>query len=199
MTTDSKPQDGIVLSREVEVIVTDDKRLKTIGEAFSNDVCRKILIKIFQGFTTALEISKELNASLPLVVYHLEKLLKAGLIHAPTVKLSRKGRPVKHYAPLVLSILIVPAPLVQIHGMNRTLRKAVIALRDKLLLLLNFVASTFVAYLFLFNTLFRGTYIIPRPLVLEDYFPLLAATILGGFVAIAIQYILTSRWSEGRR
>jgi DNA-binding Lrp family transcriptional regulator len=82
---------------EIEIISLDDERLKILGEEISSDTGRAILSCIFQGKTTAGEIARTLNLSLPLVIYHIERLMKTTIIKIAGVELNSKGRERKVY------------------------------------------------------------------------------------------------------
>ena len=92
----------------VEVISTDDKRIKIIGEELGNDTGRAIFTTISKGITSPNELAKILNASLPLVNWHINRLVQVGLVRVEELKMSSKNRPVRYYGPAKTMLVIVP-------------------------------------------------------------------------------------------
>jgi DNA-binding transcriptional ArsR family regulator len=99
----------------VDVVACDNprdiQRLKLIGEELDNDTGRSVFDAVYRGVETISEIAVELNLTVQLVSYHIEKLLLAGLIEERRDShwISEKGREVKHYSPSKIAILIVPS------------------------------------------------------------------------------------------
>ncbi len=91
---------------EVEILSMTDERLKILGEELSNDTSRAILNCIFEGKRTTGEIANTLNLSLPLVIYHIERLLKTNIIKIANVELNSKGREKKVYDAKRAAIII---------------------------------------------------------------------------------------------
>ena len=198
MAQESESHTLIIPAEKVEVVVTDDARVKKIGEAFSDDTSRRIVERILEGASSALEVSRALNVSLPLVAYHLERLLEVGLIRVSAVKPSRKGRPMRIYSPLAVAILILPARLVRTHGLHAVLRTVVAAMGEKLLLLSGFVLLTLLTHSIISNTIFRGEFVTSGPIPLKDLL-LLAETFIAGLTTIATHSLLKSRRLRNRR
>lgn len=93
----------------LEVISTDDERIKIIGEELANDNGRAIFGKISQGVTSSNEIAKSLGISLPLVNWHVNRLMGVGLIKVEKVEMSQKNKQMKYYGPVKTALVIVPA------------------------------------------------------------------------------------------
>ena len=53
----------------IEIISTEDERIKIIGEELANDTGRAIFGKISQGMASTNDLAKALSTSLPLVRY----------------------------------------------------------------------------------------------------------------------------------
>lgn len=68
-------------SEKIEILSTDDLKIKTIGELLSNDSSRVILNLISSQEMTASEISNKTQMSLELVRYHLQKMLDIGTVN----------------------------------------------------------------------------------------------------------------------
>jgi hypothetical protein len=59
----------IELAKKVEIISTDDDKIKSIGELLSSDSSRNILKLLFDQVLTANQIAQKTEISLPLVIY----------------------------------------------------------------------------------------------------------------------------------
>lgn len=103
------PDDLTVKAEEhLEVISTEDERIKIIGEELANDTGRAIFGKISQGVVTPNELAKALNISLPLINWHINRLLSVGLVKVEKIELSSKNRQMKYYGPVKTALVIVP-------------------------------------------------------------------------------------------
>jgi len=101
--------DFLVKAQEhIEVISTEDERIKIIGEELANDTGRAIFGKISQGVSSTNELAKSLNISLPLVNWHINRLLGVGLIKVEKIELSSKNKQMKYYGPVKTAFVIVP-------------------------------------------------------------------------------------------
>lgn len=92
----------------IEVISTEDERIKIIGEELANDTGRAIFGKISQGIASTNDLAKALNISLPLVNWHINRLLSVGLIKVEKVEMSSKNKQMKYYGPVKIALVIVP-------------------------------------------------------------------------------------------
>lgn len=101
--------DFLVKAQEhIEVISTEDERIKIIGEELANDTGRAIFGKISQGVASTNDLAKSLNISLPLVNWHINRLLGVGLIKIEKIELSSKNKQMKYYGPVKTAFVIVP-------------------------------------------------------------------------------------------
>lgn len=101
--------DFLVKAQEhIEVISTEDERIKIIGEELANDTGRAIFGKISQGVSSTNDIAKSLDISLPLVNWHINRLLGVGLIKVEKIELSSKNKKMKYYGPVKTAFVIVP-------------------------------------------------------------------------------------------
>src|SRR5215831_4322514 len=92
----SENSDFLVKAEEhIEVISTEDERIKIIGEELANDTGRAIFGKISQGIASTNDLAKSLNISLPLVNWRINRLLGVGLIKVERVELSSKNKQMK--------------------------------------------------------------------------------------------------------
>lgn len=93
---------------DVEVISTEDDKIKLIGEIFSNDSSRKILNLISDNEMTANEIAQKNNISLTLTIHHLKRMQTAKMIKISKTGISAKGQEMKYYVATNQSFLITP-------------------------------------------------------------------------------------------
>ncbi|AFS82596.1 ArsR/SmtB family transcription factor [Candidatus Nitrosopumilus sediminis] len=92
---------------DIEIISTEDDKIKLIGEIFSNDSSRKILKLVSNGNEmTANEIAQENNMSLTLTIHHLKRMQAAGMIKVSKTGISAKGQEMKYYVSTNQSFLI---------------------------------------------------------------------------------------------
>lgn len=109
MSDKNEDSDFLVKAEEhIEVISTEDERIKIIGEELANDTGRAIFGKISQGIASTNDLAKSLNISLPLVNWHINRLLGVGLIKVDKVELSSKNKQMKYYGPVKTALVIVP-------------------------------------------------------------------------------------------
>jgi DNA-binding transcriptional ArsR family regulator len=92
----------------IEIISTEDERIKIIGEELANDTGRAIFGKISQGISSSNELAKALNVSLPLVTWHINRLLSVGLIKIEKIEMSSKNKQMKYYGPVKTALVIIP-------------------------------------------------------------------------------------------
>src|SRR5437899_9053232 len=93
----------------IEVISTEYERIKIIGEELANDTGRAIFGKISQGLASTNDLARALNISLPLVNWHINRLLSVGLIKVEKVEMSSKNKQMKYYG-LVKTALVIVSP-----------------------------------------------------------------------------------------
>lgn len=105
----------------LEIISTEDERIKIIGEELANDTGRAIFGRISQGVTSSNEIAKSLGISLPLINWHVNRLMKVGLIKIEKIEMSQKNKQMKFYAPVKTALVIIPPD--QTSGAKPTLSK----------------------------------------------------------------------------
>ncbi len=105
MSDEDKP---IAISDKVEILSTDDEKIKAIGEILSTDKSRKILTFLFNNSLTANEISQKTEISLPLVIYHLKKMQEAGVVKITSVGKNTKSHDMKFYTIDKFAIVILP-------------------------------------------------------------------------------------------
>lgn len=182
--------DDVVRPNDIEILTTDDHRIISIGEVFVSDTERAILCKVCEGLDTALAISKSLELDIGLVVRHLQKLVRIGLLNIVRISTSQKNRPMKIYAPSKMALIIVPSTLMEKFGERSIVESLVNTLLPRLLTVIAFAFTT-IGVFGLLNTLFpiTGAEIgAGRPdSYLEFIPPVLLSAFIGGIVTLILQ------------
>ncbi|MFB5620474.1 MAG: ArsR/SmtB family transcription factor [Nitrosopumilus sp.] len=97
-------------NEDIEIISTDDEKIKLVGEIFSNDSSRKILNLLNAGNEMTInEIAQNTDLSLALVTHHLKRMQSAQLVKVSKIGRSIKGNDMKYYSATNQSLLIVPS------------------------------------------------------------------------------------------
>jgi len=144
----AKKDEGLAVRLEdfIEVLTTDDAKLSIIGEELSNETGRSILMKLFDGTTSVSEISSSLNISIPLVRWHIQRLLKVNLITVTHIDLSEKNRKVKRYRPSKVALVIVPSSVAK-SGIYQDILKSALKKTSKMFLgIATFIIGTTLIY-----------------------------------------------------
>ncbi|HET7337194.1 MAG TPA: winged helix-turn-helix domain-containing protein [Candidatus Nitrosotalea sp.] len=132
----------------IEVISTEDERIKIIGEELANDTGRAIFGKISQGVSSTNDLAKSLNISLPLVNWHINRLLGVGLIKVEKIELSSKNKQMKYYGPVKTAFVIVPPANSTENNVSKSKKEAIfLQLRHYLASIAAFVVVGPVIYL----------------------------------------------------
>jgi predicted transcriptional regulator len=104
-----KPNDEFV--EQIKILATDDKKIKSFGEIFSNDSSREILQLLFNDELSATQIAQKTDISLQLVKYHLTKLQDLGVVNISKIEKNSKSKDMKIYTATKFSIVVVPPTL----------------------------------------------------------------------------------------
>ena len=99
------------ISDRVEILSTEDQKMKAIGEILSSDSSRAILKILFNDSLTANQISQKIEISLPLVIYHLKKMQESGIVKITSVGKNTKSHDMKFYTVDKLAIIILPSKM----------------------------------------------------------------------------------------
>jgi DNA-binding transcriptional ArsR family regulator len=108
-----KELDIIGLTEKVEIISTDDVKIKSVGELLSSDSSRNILKLLFDQVLTANQIAQKTGISLPLVIYHLKKMQEMGIVKITNVGKNVKTQDMKYYTSSKFAIVILPSNLTE--------------------------------------------------------------------------------------
>ncbi len=101
------------VSDKIDILSTEDEKLKTIGEILSSDSSRQILKLLFNNSLSANQISQKTEMSLPLVIHHLKKMQNAGVVKITNVGKNTKSHDVKFYTVDKVAIVILPSEMQQ--------------------------------------------------------------------------------------
>ncbi|KAF6243925.1 ArsR family transcriptional regulator [Nitrosopumilus sp. b1] len=99
------------ISDKVEILTTEDEKIKAIGEILSSDPSRQILKLLFNDSLTANQLSQKTGSSLPLTIYHLKKMQEAGVVKITNVGKNTKSHDMKFYTIDKLAIVILPTEM----------------------------------------------------------------------------------------
>ncbi|WP_299293517.1 helix-turn-helix domain-containing protein [Nitrosopumilus sp.] len=108
MSVDENPDE---LTEKIKILATDDEKIKSFGELFTNDSSREILQLLFNEELSATQISQKTEISLQLVKYHLNKLQDLGVVKISKIEKNSKSQDMKIYTASKFSIVIVPPKL----------------------------------------------------------------------------------------
>jgi DNA-binding transcriptional ArsR family regulator len=105
---DKIEEESLGIADRVEILSTEDQKIKAIGEILSSDSSRDILKNLFNDSLTANQISQKTGISLPLVIYHLKKMQESGVVKITNVGKNTKSHDMKFYTVDKLAIVILP-------------------------------------------------------------------------------------------
>jgi len=108
-----KEVDPVSLTEKIEIISTEDEKIKSVGELLSSDSSRAILKLLFEDTMTANQISQKTGISLPLVIYHLKKMQDMGVAKVSNIGKNVKAQDMKYYTTTKFAIVILPSSLSQ--------------------------------------------------------------------------------------
>ncbi len=106
---DFKEAQTIGLAEKVEIISTDDIKIKSIGQLLSSETGRNIMKLLFDNVLSANQISQKTGMSLPLVIYHLKKMQEMGIVKITNVGKNIKTQDMKFYTSSKFAIVILPS------------------------------------------------------------------------------------------
>lgn len=136
----------IKLEDYVEILTTDDDRLNIIGEELSNEMGRAILNKLFDGVDSISEIATSLNVSIPLVRWHIQRLLKVNLISTNHFDISEKNRKVQRYKPTKFALVIIPSNVTKSEIYSDVIKKTIKKIYKTISVVIVFITATMMIY-----------------------------------------------------
>jgi DNA-binding transcriptional ArsR family regulator len=102
-------EESMEINDKVEILSTDDDKIKSVGELLSSDSSRTILKLLFNDQLTANQIAQKTEISLPLVIYHLKKMQEAGMVKISQTGKNTKSHDMKYYTVDKFAIVILPS------------------------------------------------------------------------------------------
>lgn len=108
MSEDKSTEDSD-LNEKIEIFSTEDEKIKSFGELLTNDSSRAILQWLLTNEMTAKQIAEKIEVSLPLVIYHLNKMQELGVVKISKIGKNVKERDMKYYTATKFAIVILPA------------------------------------------------------------------------------------------
>ncbi|MGQ0771396.1 MAG: ArsR/SmtB family transcription factor [Nitrososphaerota archaeon] len=106
-------EDPVGINDKIEILSTDDDKIKAVGELLSSDSSRAILKLLFNDQMTANQIAQKTEISLPLVIYHLKKMQDAGIVRISQTEKNTKSHDMKYYTVDKFAIVILPSGLTE--------------------------------------------------------------------------------------
>src|SRR5574338_445583 len=98
-------------SENIEIISTDDEKIKSFGELLSSDSSRKILKLLYAEVMTANQIAQKTGISLQLVRYHVKKLQDHGIVRIVKIEKNSKEHDMKYYSAARFAVVILHSHL----------------------------------------------------------------------------------------
>lgn len=102
-------EDPMGINDKIEILSTDDDRIKAVGELLSSDSSRAILKLLFNEEMTANQIAQKTEISLPLVMYHLKKMQDVNVVKISQTGKNTKSHDMKYYTVDKFAIVILPS------------------------------------------------------------------------------------------
>jgi DNA-binding transcriptional ArsR family regulator len=106
-------EDPMGINDKIEILSTDDQKIKAVGELLSSDSSRTILKLLFNEQMTANQIAQKTEISLPLVMYHLKKMQEAGIVRISQTEKNTKSHDMKFYTVDKFAIVILPSGMTE--------------------------------------------------------------------------------------
>ena len=94
---------------KIEIFLSDDEKIKSIGEILTNNSSRAILQLLFEEELTANRIAQSTGISLQLVKYHLNKMQEVRMVKVSRIGKNVKAQDMKYYKTTKFAIVILPS------------------------------------------------------------------------------------------
>lgn len=117
----SKPHD---IDDTLEILSTNDEKIKLFGELLSHDTSRHILNLIYEHEMTALEIARKTGLSLELVRYHVQKMIEIGIVQISKIEKNTKEQDMKYYRVSKVVIITLPQQVAEKLKSDKTIVKS---------------------------------------------------------------------------
>ncbi len=83
--------DDDAIDDKVEIFSNDDLKLKYLGQILSSESSRKILILVAKQEISANDIAQETDLRLSLIIHHLNKMIRAGVVKVNKIGKTQKA------------------------------------------------------------------------------------------------------------
>ncbi|MBI3639152.1 MAG: winged helix-turn-helix transcriptional regulator [Thaumarchaeota archaeon] len=110
-------------SETIEILSTDDDKIKLLGELLSSDSSLKIFNLLCEKELAASEIANNTEMSLELVRHHIQKMQKIGLVYVSKIQKNSREQDMKYYASKKFVIMVVSPTLSDKAKKSKTLFK----------------------------------------------------------------------------
>lgn len=97
----------------ITIYSTEDEKIKEIGKLLVSDTGRQILELLFSETLTAKQISQKTGFDIPLVKYHVKRMLDLNIVKIAKITKSIKSQDMKYYTASPHAIVIVPSMVVE--------------------------------------------------------------------------------------
>lgn len=110
----------------IKTYCNDDEKLRQIGTILATPKSRLIYSKLIEKEFHAKELAKTIenvpNPRLPIIKFHLDKMVDAGLVTVQTKFHRKNGKHLKYYRAAPFVLIAPPATLAKIQN-NKTIQK----------------------------------------------------------------------------
>lgn len=94
---------------KIEILFTDNEKIKLIGEILSNESSKKILELVFDDAITANQLSLKTDITLSVVIHHLKKMQELGIVKIDKIEKNSKEHDMKYYKAAKFAVIILPS------------------------------------------------------------------------------------------
>lgn len=92
----------------IDILSTDEEKIKSLGEILSSEAGRKVLNLIFIQEMSASEIANKTEMSLERVRYHLQKMQDIGIVEISKVIKNSRSQEMKYYRSKRFVVMVLP-------------------------------------------------------------------------------------------
>jgi DNA-binding transcriptional ArsR family regulator len=93
----------------IEILSTDNEKIKLMGEILSNESSRGILELLFDNSMTSNQIAQKTDISLSVVIHHLKKMQELRIIKIDRIEKNSKEHDMKYYIASKFAVIILPS------------------------------------------------------------------------------------------
>ncbi|MDE2591156.1 MAG: winged helix-turn-helix transcriptional regulator [Patescibacteria group bacterium] len=96
------------IPEKIEILSTNHKKIKLIGEILSNESSRIILELLSDNMMTTSQLAQKTEVTLPVILYHIKKMQDIGLVRVSKIEKNSKEHDMKYYQATKFAIIILP-------------------------------------------------------------------------------------------